>query len=510
MQGMLRMLRQRLAQPGAANLSAGVGVVLLALACGSSDGNGNGDGNGKESDTGGAQDLTGADELIAEVDESTGAPAECARDMYTAERVDVNIYLVLDVSASMDAPVAADTDATQWDAVRTAVTEFIESPDSAGINLALNYYPVMGPRSDCGVGGSCGTGALCVASVCDLRFVYGGVYVPCTSDDECPAFIEDVDGQVYEEQCVLPGRCDNAEFEPCLLDEQCPSGGTCVATDAPGLCPGEVSCEASDYSSPSVPRGALPDQAPQAVESLLGREPDMFSNTPTHVAMAGAYLEVDRWIQADPNTRSFVVLATDGAPVGCAPGATREQALAEATQRTFDTIQVGSDFGIDTFVIGVYLDVSGFEGQDAELLSQEVEILRGQLTEMAQIGGTGTPYEVTANLNATDAFLEALAEIRGEVLPCEYKIPEPDGGNVALDELNVVLTSGADPETVPKVESLDDCMEGENSWYYNVDDAEQTPTAVVLCPDTCSNANAQEGNQIDIVLGCQTVVRDVR
>ncbi len=518
-------------------MSARVGfgmAAVLAFACGSGTGGAGGESTG--SATGGDdeqssagflnpedgdeessvappvdEDLSSTDELIDEVDDAPAAPTECARDTYNAERVDVNLYLVLDISGSMSSPIAVDTDVTQWDAVRAAVTEFIESPESAGFNLALNYYPLMGERSNCGPGATCTSDVDCVTTVCDLRFAFADIYTPCGADSECELSIE-VDGQTYEEICIQPGRCDNDELELCFLDDQCPTGGTCMISDAVGLCPGEVSCDAAEYSTPSVARSPLPEQAAEMVESLLSKEPDMFSNTPTHVALAGAYREVDQWMQDEPDTRSFVVVATDGAPIGCVPLGTREEVEAEATQRTFDTIQVGSDFGIQTFVIGVFPDLEGLELDPADIAAYQAEVdtLRGKLTDMARIGGTESPFDVTANVNATDAFLDALAEIRGEVLPCEYVIPAPDEGTVAFDKLNVELSSGGDAETILKVDGPGDCAAGEDSWYYNVDEGSQTPTAVVLCPDTCDNANAESGNQIDIVLGCQTIVREVR
>jgi hypothetical protein len=97
--------------------------------------------------------------------------------------------------------------------------------------------------------------------------------------------------------------------------------------------------------------------------------------------------------------------------------------------------------------------------------------------------------------------------VRGKALPCEYKVPQPDGGIPDYGKVNVRHTSPAGAKTVyPYAKSAAGCgMEG--GWYFDADPSTgATPAKIVLCPASCTAANGA-GGQIDVVLGCTTVVR---
>ncbi len=452
----------------------------------------------------GEQPVVDDAELIESTEEvETNFGEECARDSYVAERVDVNLYLLLDISGSMDAPIAADSTVTQWDAVRSALVGFIESEDTAGFNLALNYYPVLSERSDCGPDGACDSDIGCVAALCDLRFLLFDIIQPCTGNNQCQLAFDDGEGNIYLETCMMPGRCSNAPMEMCYLDDQCGEGGLCdVEAGLAGLCPGQNSCTTGDYSTPAVERSSLPEGAANMVESLLDHAPDPFAITPTQIALQGAYERVTSWIGQDPTTPSFVVLATDGAPVGCT-----ETAQDDPLAQTLSTIEGAHGEGIETFVIGVVPDLSGLPEEDQAELAPTFEALADALDDMAELGGTAAPFNVTFDDTTTESFRQALDAIRGQVVSCEFEIPEPETGTVSFERLNVELSREGQSEVVPKVDGAGDCVDGENAWHYDVDEATQSPTSVVLCPSTCDQVNAQAGTGIDIVLGCQTVNR---
>lgn len=444
-------------------------------------------------------------DLIDQSEPTSGEPAECARDTYEGDRVEVNLYLLLDISGSMTAPISVNSDQTQWDAVRTAVTGFIESPESAGLNLALNYFPRLSERTNCSSSGTCASDAGCVERVCDLRFVVVDVLSPCDFDAQCGLVLEFDDGTTLPEGCSVPGRCSNDPFELCFIDQQCEGGGVCQASDV-GLCPGQNSCASGEYEAPAVDKGTLPDLGPALVESLLGHEPDAFGLTPTHAALQGVYDRVGEWIEDEPNTRSIVVLATDGAPRGCFVAGSLAEEDDLAREATYDTLEAAAARGIETYVIGVLTDLTGVDEETRQQIEPTLTALASQLDEMARLGGTEFPYNVSVNENAAQAFIQALAEIRGQVLPCEYVLPRPAQGPLVFDKVNIEWTRGDQNESVPKVSGLGGCLPGENAWYYNVDETTQTPTRIVLCPDTCEQVNAADSSQIDIVLGCDTIV----
>src|SRR5262249_30769485 len=66
-------------------------------------------------------------------DAGTGAGDDgpsCAEESYTARPVPVDVFLVLDASASMNLPIAGGG-SSKWGAIRKAITSFIEDPRSA-------------------------------------------------------------------------------------------------------------------------------------------------------------------------------------------------------------------------------------------------------------------------------------------------------------------------------------------------------------------------------------------
>jgi hypothetical protein len=483
---------------------AGAGCAIscgLLLGCGAGGASDSGDDGAEPSGRVTSPD----DELIEDADESSEA-VECARDSYDGERADVNLYLLLDVSGSMLLPIRVDGGGSQWDAVRGALTGFIESPESEGFNLAMNYYPLLSERADCSDGSRCDANVACVTSVCDLTLQHYGLVVPCQFDSDCGAAFE-IDGELVFETCRDPGQCSNGNLEICMEDPQCGGLGTCEFGRSAGVCPGVASCDPYAYFEPSIQRSKLPEGADEMIESLLDREPDPFGTTPTHIALAGAYLQLDEWRMSEPNTKSFVILATDGLPVGCSQGATAVQAEAAAMQTTYAVIEAAASLNIDTFVIGVLPDLTGAGEEASAVLGPLVRELSDRLSTMAEIGNTGASFNVALNDTTTESFLEALSAIRGEVLPCEYVIPDPDTGAVVFNRLNVEVGAESEFETVPKVAGASDCVAGELAWHYNVDEATQTPTRVVLCPATCDTVNQAGSTQVDIVLGCGTVVR---
>ncbi len=115
---------------------------------------------------------------------------------------------------------------------------------------------------------------------------------------------------------------------------------------------------------------------------------------------------------------------------------------------------------------------------------------------------------VKAKVCETDwnPIFEALQEavVEGTQLPCALEIPDPSNGE-SLDpnKVNVLYTpSGEDSITIPRVDSLAACGDGDG-WYY---DDPAAPTQIIVCPDTCETFTASEDGQVDLQFGCETVV----
>ena len=138
-------------------------------------------------------------------------------------------------------------------------------------------------------------------------------------------------------------------------------------------------------------------------------------------------------------------------------------------------------FGIKTFVIGL-------PGVNRVIANQ-----------IALSGGTDTAI-VVGNLNPQQDFQDALAKVRGQALPCEYKLPaEVQGGMIDLGLVNILLTpSGGKQDILPQNATCNGA-----GWKY---DDPLKPTKIVLCPATCMSLKADFGAMVQILLGCKTEV----
>ncbi|AUX36468.1 MULTISPECIES: vWA domain-containing protein [Sorangium] len=240
-------------------------------------------------------------------------------------------------------------------------------------------------------------------------------------------------------------------------------------------------CDQNAYKPPLVPFGPLPDNAGAIVDAIEDESPDGLS-TPIYPALGGALLEGIEMAQNHPGEASAVLLVTDGKPQGPAAqcgGANPEDpaaiaALAAAGARYRPPVR--------TFVIGL-------PGVDQSIANQ-----------IAAAGGTDAAVLV-ASTNIAVEFQSALAKVTGQALPCEYEVPsEVAGGQIAFNDVNVLFgLDGAPQEILPQSPGCDG-----PGWRY---DNPSSPTALVLCPDTCGAARNASVAKIQILLGCETVLR---
>ncbi|WP_437722559.1 vWA domain-containing protein [Sorangium sp. So ce861] len=240
-------------------------------------------------------------------------------------------------------------------------------------------------------------------------------------------------------------------------------------------------CDQNAYKTPLVPFGPLPGNAGAIVDAIEAESPDGLS-TPIYPALGGALLQGIEMAQNHPGEASAVLLVTDGKPQGPAPqcgGANPEDPAALAALAA-----AGARFRppVRTFVIGL-------PGVDQSIANQ-----------IAAAGGTDTAVLVKAT-NIAVEFQSALAKVTGQALPCEYEVPsEVAGGQIAFNDVNVLFgLDGAPQEILPQSPGCDG-----PGWRY---DNPSSPTALVLCPDTCGAARNASAAKIQILLGCETVLR---
>jgi len=216
--------------------------------------------------------------------------------------------------------------------------------------------------------------------------------------------------------------------------------------------------------------------------------------TPTHAAfefgaeqLAGSVLQGSR----------FLVLITDGIPtftLECGGNGTARvdgEPLIAAVEQRF------ADENIRTFVIG----------------SPGSEEAREELSQMAQLGGTGAPgcadqpgtchFDMTGLADFSAALNAALGDITEAALGCDFAIPEPPTGRsrINLNDVSVVVESGGNPLREFSRSSSAECDSG---WQY--DDQQ---TTLSLCRSTCDELNQlvreDPGVSIRVRFGCSIV-----
>jgi Mg-chelatase subunit ChlD len=387
--------------------------------------------------------------------------ATCAETVVRAEATPLDLHVMLDQSASMYGKTPSGV--TKWDAVKQALTGFINHAQSEGIGVGIQYFPLRksGVPAVCTSNAECGTSGPCFLKTCSAS----ANFVPCTADSQCRPGI-----------CVDLGECSNDLSYICRN-----VGGTCGGTiggpcvKKAGFCVLEGSCDLSQYTTPAVPIGLLPGNAAALVTSINAQTP--FGYTPTGPALQGAVNYARTFAQANPTHSVAIVLATDGLPTECTPTNINQIA----------NIAAGAASGspsIKTFVIGV------FAATDTGAQTN--------LNAIASGGGTAPAYLVDSGGNVAQGFIDALNQIRGKTLGCEFQMPKPEAGVVDPTEVQVKYTpSSGTVQVLPNVSGSGACSG--DQWYY---DNGANPTKITLCPALCTKVKAETNPQIDISLGC--------
>jgi hypothetical protein len=256
----------------------------------------------------------------------------------------------------------------------------------------------------------------------------------------------------------------------------------------------DLSCSTSACEQPLVNVGLVTSQAGDPQETLLvsaiqeaspgsgvqgaiddNGNPDYQrgGGTPISAALGGAIQWSAKYQQQHTDQKTVVVFVTDGEPYGCNESTTAIAALAAE----------GSNAGIPTYSIGL-------EGSAEDLMRA-----------IAQSGGTGDPFFIGSGDNASQDLLQALNEIRGKALSCDFEVPDSNGGGqINPNQVNVTLTAGGATNSFFKVESADDC-DSSSAWYY---DNNANPTRMILCQAACDQVLSQADASLEIVFGCAT------
>jgi hypothetical protein len=229
-------------------------------------------------------------------------------------------------------------------------------------------------------------------------------------------------------------------------------------------------CDAAYYATPRVGIGDLPGHT-TTLQQAFPLAP--FEGTATVPAMQGAIQHAREWTMQNPDSKTVVLLVTDGLPDDC--GST-VQGVVDAASEGFN----GSP-SIQTFVVGIGI------GLDA-------------LNQFAQAGGTGQALLVQPG--AAQELVQALNDIRGEALPCDYALPEGADADVAANTVNMRYTTPDGVKTnIGWVPSAADCDAAAGGWHY---DDPNAPARLVACQTSCEQLKSV-GGEVQVVLGCPRI-----
>lgn len=260
----------------------------------------------------------------------------------------------------------------------------------------------------------------------------------------------------------------------CASNADCSGCGTCQSNSR--CSGGAVTCDSADYARADVEIAALPGAAQSIIDSLARHRP--VSGTPTRPALEGAVQYASAWKSAHPDHTTIVVLATDGEPTGCGSSVSNSSDAAAAG--------LAATPSIPTYVIGVGSSLSNLDA-------------------IAAAGGTTKAFIVDTSADVGQQFLDAMNAIRGKALSCAFTMFKPAEGAVDFSKVNVQYTPGGGAATpLVKVAGEADCGAATDAWYYDDDAA---PKKIVVCPKACEVLEADAQGQINVLIGCSTIVR---
>lgn len=233
----------------------------------------------------------------------------------------------------------------------------------------------------------------------------------------------------------------------------------------------------------------LPVDALQPLVTTLGDETPEFGGTRIESALNGIAMYTSA--NADPMRKTIGVLITDGVPqFGC-------------SEDDDELAQIAADHLMATEIPTFFI---GMTGASYARLETMAETAGGPEHGPDYCdAGDDTCHYWTVGDGDPAAFGEVLAAIQDSVIiPCEYAIPEPMGGQKVNPELVAVTyddASGAEPAGISKVADEASCDPTLGGWYF---DNPMEPTAVRLCPVNCTTVgSAPSGAAVQIRYGCR-------
>ena len=405
----------------------------------------------------------------------------CATSTVKAERLPLDVYLMLDASYSMLDPTQSG--ASKWDAVKTALRGFMMDPQSAGMGLGMQVFPQVRSEipEDCFQDTTCAAFGPClIVKTCSP----GTTVRLCETNAGCAV------GQT----CLPLGGCTQSDAYCAPVGNTCGAGvgGTPLGNrceQIPGYCIARDLCDSAAYAAPSVPIAALPGAATMLSAALDRRRPE--GRTTLGPALAGAIAHAKDRMMKDPSRKVAVVLASDGLPVVCSPMDVR-----------------GRGGG-------------GRGGRDRQPVGGDVH--RRRRHRERGTGGAGQPGpDLPGGRHHPPVRRSppARTSSRCSWAPWTASAPRRSPASSSCRRRTGGGRAGPHPRqrplhrrqrqpaaTIVNVPNAQACDDTRGGWYYDVDPTGGgKPASIVTCPATCDRLKMDQTGKVDIVLGCRTIV----
>ena len=380
-------------------------------------------------------------------------PEMCAGQKYDGDLVPLDVYILLDATASMK---GGDDKPNVWNPVVSAIQNLVSSSLTAGIGVGLTYLPVPVGDPFAQLGRCDGPFGPCPEGKGNCARPMGLFTANLTCSQQCTMATAEADCGMYGSCMVIPG-----------------SGRWCNGSLW------NDSCDPLDYGKPVVAIAELPGNQTAIMSAINSKEPNGDS-TPTQPALDGALRYARQWAIDHPDHLVNLLFATDGEPNNC----------------TFNDIKGAAQVALNaysqypyipTFVLGI----------------GEIK----DLNAIASAGGTNVAYMADGSTVGSQ-LVTVFNEIRANGA-CQFLIPEPANGDpLDYDRVNVFYTPLGEPEgsevPIGQVYDLGACDPVKGGWYYD-DPTKVHPTRVMLCPASCQQVQlSQYGVRVE--LGCKTIV----
>lgn len=301
------------------------------------------------------------------------------------------------------------------------------------------------------------------------------------------AFAFDVSGSMGKGD--EPWHDKSLKWDPVVLatrgffEDDASAGLTASLTFFPEDGDEDERCVQEAYAEPDVSMTALPSPAfGDAIDAIEpASEGDWRGGTPTAWVMRGTRAFALDHRQDHPG-RYAIVLVTDGYPQSCDDADdTIEAVVAEVELARADEIA--------TYVVGV----------ENPPLPDAPDTL-SDLHEIAAAGNTGQAFLIDTGdpARTSEAFKQAIDEIRATSISCALAIPEPpDGQTFDKEKVAVRYASGGAQATSF---TYDDSCATASAWHY---DDPADPRQIVLCESTCELVQSDPEASFEVEFACE-------